>query len=40
MLGCRSTIYREDVILEDWKIISSLDQMGYRFPQGLESDEH
>ena len=37
---CRSTVYREDVILEDPEIISSQDQVGYRFPRGLvESDE-
>ena len=39
MFRCRSSVYREDVILEDWKIISSQDQIGYRFPRGLESDE-
>lgn len=39
MFKCRSTFYREDVILEDRNIISSQDHVGYRFPQGLESDE-
>ena len=40
MFRCRSTVYREDVTLEDRKITSCQDQMGYRFPQGLvESDE-
>ena len=40
MFRCRSTVYREDVTLEDWEIISCQDQVGYRFPRGLvESNE-
>ena len=40
MFRCRSTVYREDIILEDPEIISSQDQVGYRFPRGLvESNE-
>ena len=39
LFQCRSAVYREDVILEDWQISTSQDQVGTRFPRGLVADD-